>query len=77
MLLRFPEDCGDCVGDGIPAQRFAFELSPAAACQSVVLRVPVVLGDAPLRLDPALDLEPMECRVERSFLDAQDVFDTC
>ena len=73
MRLRFPEDGGDRVGDGIPAHRFAFQLPAAAACQPVVLRVPVVLGEAPLRFDPALDLEPMQCGVQRSFLDTQDV----
>ena len=47
------------------------EAASAGPGQGVELGLPAQLGRAPLGLDPALSLHPVESRVERTLLDCQ------
>src|SRR5438270_12562299 len=52
------------------------ELLLSRRCQAIELRAAIVLADPPLRRDEAPLLELMERRIERPFLDLQDVAST-
>src|ERR1041385_5267002 len=59
--------------DAMPIRGFLFERAPTQRAEPVELRAPVVLRRAPGRAQPAADLETMQRRIERPFLDAQHV----
>src|SRR5262245_15262793 len=71
LYLNGLEDLRDCSSQ--PAPRAGLRLEPRAAFlrQLVVLGAAVVVGGAPLRLDPAAALEAMERRVQRALLDVE------
>jgi hypothetical protein len=60
-------------GEPFPQRGFLLELFLPGLCKGVVLRAAVLLGHAPLRLDPPLIFEALQRRVERPLLDQQDV----
>src|SRR5262249_33057469 len=64
--LRELDDVRDGGGEPPPVRRLGLELPPPEARDRVELRAPVVLGLLPLGPDPALLLELVERRVERS-----------
>src|SRR5438094_3397848 len=70
-LLAGPQYFGDRVDELAPGGRFGAQLLSAARCQRVELGAAVVLGELPLRLDPAPFLETVQGGVERSFADGQ------
>src|SRR5688572_7644779 len=72
-LLCFAENRRNRVGDCRPARRFALELLSSRPGQAVVLRVAVVFGEAPLRVNPPLHFEPVQRRIKGAFLDTQHV----
>ena len=49
------------------------DLAPPRVGQEVVARPAVVLGDPPLRVDPALPLHALERRIQRALLDREHV----
>src|SRR5688500_10306631 len=55
----------------IPACRFRAEPPTASRRQSIVLRLAVVLRDAPLAVDEPLVLEAVQRRVQRTLLDLE------
>src|SRR5262245_54699022 len=59
-------------GDRIPPFGFAGELTHAPLRQSVVLRLSIVLGRAPVRFDEAVELHSMQGWIKRALLDPQD-----
>src|SRR5688500_19224041 len=70
-MLTDGEDLADGGGVARPRHRPRAEV-PAAECRElVVLRLPVVLREPPLGLDPAAFLEAVERRVERPLVDAE------
>src|SRR5262249_48802728 len=52
-----------------PVGGFPLELLSSRPRERVELRAPVVLGRLPLRLDPALLLELVQCGIERAVAD--------
>src|SRR5438093_1861042 len=69
--LRRDQRLADGADVAIPRRHLGLQLRPAAATQLIVLRAAVVLRVAPFGGEPALLLEAMERRVERSFLDEE------
>jgi hypothetical protein len=57
----------------LPVRRLRFELPSAQAGERVKLRSPVVFRLLPLGRDPALLLQLVQCRVERSFADLKHI----
>ena len=49
------------------------ELSASGARERVVLRAAILFGDAPLGLDPALMLETMQGRIQRTLVNLQHI----
>src|SRR5262249_35168563 len=70
---RHVEQQGDRSRECPPCPRLLVELLPAGARQRVELGAAIVLGRAPLRLDPAAPLQPVERRIQRSLLDAKRI----
>src|SRR5215471_128633 len=67
------EDPSDRGCEAFPTLRLLDELPAAGPRELVKLGAPVVLRVAPVRTDPALGLEPVKCRVERTLVDLEDV----
>src|SRR5215471_15917670 len=67
------EHARDGGGDALPVARLFRKLLPSLARKLVELRLAVVFRVAPLRVDQALLLEPMQRRIERSLVYLQDV----
>jgi hypothetical protein len=63
------EDERDGGGEALPRVGLDGELLPAGAGELVELRLAVVVGRAPVRLDPTAALEAVERRVERALRD--------
>ena len=57
----------------LPLRQLGLDLLPAGPRQRVEPGPAVGLGGAPLRRDPALMLEPVQRRIERPLLDAQQL----
>jgi hypothetical protein len=49
------------------------QLFPPGRRQFVIFRLPVVLRRSPLGSDPALRFQPVQCRLQRSLADPQDI----
>src|SRR4051812_23675894 len=71
--LRRPHHQRDRGREPLPRCGFLFELLTPGASQRVVLRAALLLGDAPLRADPPLMLEPLQRRIQGPLLHQQDV----
>src|SRR5687768_4996054 len=56
-----------------PGGRLGTELLPPFGGQLVVLRAPIVLGEAPLAFDPAAPFHAVQGRVQRPFFDLEHV----
>ena len=54
-----------------PARALERQLSPAGRRDAVVLRALIVVGELPLRVDPALPLETMQRRIEGTVIDVE------
>ena len=67
------KNSGDGLGQAGPVLFFLCKLLPAGGGEAIVARAAIVLGNAPLRGDPAILLHAVQRRVERTFLDSQDV----
>src|SRR4051812_27930444 len=68
---RREQHLGDGRGPGGPLQGFVLELRAPLARQAVDLRLAAQVAHAPLRLDEAAPLHPVEGRVEGAFFDLQ------
>src|SRR3954466_9395244 len=66
-----PQDEVDGVCELLPRVRLRVELPAAGPCELVELRAPVIVGRAPLRADPSLAFETMQCRVQRPLRDLE------
>jgi len=73
-LLNGFENLGYGDRQGFPGVLLGRELPMPAFGQFVVLGAAIVVGGAPVRLDPSAALEAVEGRIERSLLDAEDLF---
>src|SRR5262249_2662339 len=69
-----PQNRFERVGESLPRLTLDGQLLPPGRGQLVILGPPVVLRRSPLRSDPSTRFEPVESRVERPVVDAQDVF---
>src|ERR1043166_7668159 len=58
------EDEPDRADESVPGRELLSQRASSGGGEPVVLRAPAVLGDAPLRIDPAPLLEPDERRVD-------------
>src|SRR4029077_14554575 len=67
------ENLSDGLREALPVLFFVGKLFSAVDGQPIVASAAVVLGDAPLRADPTVLFHAVESRVERAFLDTQDV----
>src|SRR5262249_34439768 len=70
---RVSKYAANAFGELRPALLFESELLAALGGKGVEARVAVLLGDVPLRPHPAVPLHAMQRRVERPFLDAQQI----
>jgi hypothetical protein len=67
------EDAGDGVDEAAPLRGLHGEPLAPGLREAVELHAPLGLREPPLGLDPAVPLQPVERRVERPLLDAEDV----
>src|SRR5215472_9047956 len=65
------QESGEDRGRLVPLARFTLDLLSAGTSQLIELRLAVVVGDAPRRLDVALLFELQQCRIERAVVDEQ------
>jgi hypothetical protein len=65
-------DAGNGAGEALPFAGFAREALAAFSSETVELGAAIVLGEAPLGVDDAVQLESMKGWIERPFFDAQD-----
>src|SRR6185436_10574119 len=73
MMSRGFENTGDCRRYTAIAVELASELSLTVGRERVVARAPILGGSSPFSTDPTLHHHALERRVERAFLDAQDI----
>ena len=59
----------DCSREAVPARQFPFHLGTARPREVIEFGFAAGFGLGPLRLDPALLLQPVQRRIERSLLD--------
>src|SRR6202023_4438321 len=60
-------------GDLAVTGRLLGEMFAAVGSQLIETSAPVVGREAPLALDPAIQLKPLESRIKRAFFDAQQI----
>src|SRR5262245_43422005 len=72
IVSRGLEDPGDRVRQPLPVLGFVGQLPAAGPGQPVELRRAVVVRAAPLRVDPALLLQTVQRRVQRTLVHGQD-----
>src|SRR5216684_1927856 len=65
------EDAADRDGEAAPLLGFARKLLAASLGQLVKARFAIVGAGAPFGADPALGLQPLQCRVEGAVVDDQ------
>jgi hypothetical protein len=73
LPLREPEHTRDAFGHALPVALRFRQLAPPPDGQTVVLGAAIVLRRRPLRLQQTGGLEPMERRIQRAFLDPQQI----
>src|SRR4051794_28250662 len=64
-LLNLLQHQRDGADESVPVFELTGQLLFARSCERIELGFAIVLGCSPLSLDPALVLQPVECRVER------------
>jgi hypothetical protein len=74
MLLRSAQDLGDGGRQRFPRVAFGFELLLALLREGVKLGAAIIFGRAPLCSDPSTSFEAMQRGVERTLLNAQNIF---
>src|SRR5882762_6639289 len=57
----------------LPVRSLQLQLFPAASGKPVILGLPVIVRIAPLCVDPASLLQPVQCRIQRALLYLQHV----
>src|SRR5690348_1711543 len=67
------EDAPDGRHQPAPLAGLRSELPASLAGKRVETRLPIVLADAPLGLDPALIFEPLQSRIKRPMVDQQRI----
>src|SRR3954447_2622717 len=73
VRLSKPHNAGHRAGDLAVTGRLAGEVFAAVGSQLIETSAPVVGREAPLALDPAIQLKPLEGRIKRAFFDAQQI----
>ena len=73
VWLSKPHNPGHRAGDLAVTGRLLGEMFAAIGSQLIETSAPVVGGDAPLPLDPAIQFQPLKSRVKRAFFDAQQI----
>jgi len=74
IACRLGEKLGHQGHRQFPVLGFLANLSPSACRQLVELRLPVVVGNAPSRLDPSSLLQPEERRIQRALIQVEKAF---
>src|SRR5262245_62169397 len=73
MTSGFLEDEADAAREALPRGFLLSKTLLTGLRQSIEARAPIVLGRAPVSGDPALFLEPLQRRIERTLLHLQDL----
>src|SRR5580698_6337960 len=72
-LLNRAQHLSYCCGQFIPRFLAGIELAAAGSCELVVFGATVIIRRAPMGLDQAAALEPVQGRIQGALLDAQHI----
>src|SRR6185312_776811 len=71
--LGEPHDAGHCSRNLSITRRLLDQMLTALGSELIETSAPIIGREAPLALDPAIQLKPLESRVKRAFFDAQQI----
>jgi hypothetical protein len=74
LLFRGVQNETDGARERLPFRLFGGKLLAAGSSEAIVTSALTLVGKIPRGCDPALGLEPMQCRIERAGFDLQEIF---